>query len=177
MKIVLFLGYSGSGKTTALTSISRTLSRRRWGRIGTIKRIHDRNFSINPKGKDTQLHMSAGASVVVAFALKEIDVMKKVRDTSRVSLRELLGIFRRAKVDYLLVEGLHKKFEKSKRVKRIICARTEAEAKELIKDHPGKILFLTGRFARKIDKRKIGNFQVLSLPRDNVRAIRLIGRE
>lgn len=174
---MLFLGYSGGGKTTALTNVCRTLYEAGWGKIGTIKRIHDRNFSIDTKGKDTHLHSSAGASVVVAFAPNEIDIIKKEKDTSKVSPREILRIFTEAKIDYLLVEGLHKKFEKVKRVKRVICARSEVEAIELIKAHPGKILFLTGRFAKKIDKTKIVNFPVLSLPRDNIRAIELIGRE
>lgn len=174
---MLFLGYSGSGKTTALTNVSRTLVEKGWGKIGTIKRIHDPNFSIDSEGKDTRLHASTGASIVVAFAPKEIDVIRKEKDTSKISIGEVLEIFRRAKVDYLLVEGLHKKFEKVRHVERVICARTEAEATELIKAHPGKILFLAGRFAKGLDKEKICNFPVLLLPRDDVKALQLIGRE
>ena len=176
MKIVLFHGFSGGGKTTALTSISRAIVKARLGKIGTIKRIHDRDFSIDSKGKDTWLHASSGSSVVVAVAPKEIDIIRKEEDTSTVTLQEILWIFRRSKVDYLLVEGLHQKFEKDKQVERIICAKNEAQAKDLIKIHDGNILFVTGKFANKSHGKEIDGIPVLSLPRDNAKALRLIGR-
>lgn len=173
MKIVLFLGYSESGKTFALTSISRAL-KAKGKKIGTIKRIHDRNFSIDAKGKDTWLHAASGASIVVGFAPKEISIIRKERDTSEVSLKEILGIFQQSKVDYLLVEGLHKKFEKVRGVKRIICARSKTEALSLAKIHTGKILFTTGKFAKGSLRREIGSIPILSFPRDNAKALRLI---
>ena len=174
--MVLFLGFSGSGKTTALTNISRAIAKARWGKIGTIKRIHDKDFSIDSKGKDTWLHAASGASIVVAVAPKEIDIIKKEEDTSTISLQEVLGIFRRSKVDYLLVEGLHQKFEKVRGIKRIICARSEAQAKDLMKLHPRNILFITGKFANKSRGKEINGVPVLYLPRDNAEALRLIGR-
>ena len=173
MKIVLFLGFSGSGKTTALSSISRALVKGHRGKVGSIKRIHEENFSIDSKGKDTWQHAASGSSVVVAFARKEIDIISK-KDTRSVTLKEILEIFRRSKVDYLLVEGLHKKFENVRGVKRIVCARSQSEAADLIKIHSGKILFVTGKFAKKIHDRKIGSVPILCLPQDNDEALRLV---
>ncbi|MGA2876111.1 MAG: molybdopterin-guanine dinucleotide biosynthesis protein MobB [Nitrososphaerales archaeon] len=176
MKIVLFHGFSGGGKTTALTSISRAIVKARLGKIGTIKRIHDRDFSIDSKGKDTWLHASSGSSVVVAVAPKEIDIIRREEDTSTISLREILGIFTRSKVDYLLVEGLHQKFENARNVKRIICAKNEAQAKDLMKIHHGNILFVTGKFANKSRGKEINGIPVFSLPRDGAKALHLIER-
>ncbi|MDG6907439.1 MAG: molybdopterin-guanine dinucleotide biosynthesis protein MobB [Nitrososphaerota archaeon] len=176
MKIILFLGYSGSGKTHALTSISRALVRARCGKIGTVKGIHDRSFTIDSKGKDTWLHACAGASIVVALAPNEIDIIRKEKSTSIVDVREMLGIFKRARVDYLLVEGAHKKFEAIRQAKRVICARNEQEAKSLIRIHSSKILFVTGEFAIRSKKREIDGIPIISLPRDSGRALNLIGK-
>jgi hypothetical protein len=90
---------------------------------------------------------------------------------------DLLKIFKSSAVDYLLVEGLHKQIEGLKSVDRVICAKTRDEASELIKIHPGKILFVTGRFASGSKAgRKISDIPILSLPRDNTKALSLIGR-
>jgi molybdopterin-guanine dinucleotide biosynthesis protein MobB len=173
---VLFLGFSGGGKTTALTTIARAMVKGRWGKIGSIKRIHDKDFSIDYEGKDTWLHASSGSSIVVAVAPREIDIIRKEEDTSKIDLQEILGIFRRSRVDYLLVEGLHKKFENVKGVKRIICAKSERQARDLLKINPGSILFITGRFANKLKGSEISGVPVLRLPRDGSKALRLIGR-
>ena len=173
MNVILFLGFSGSGKTTALTSISSAIRKHHLGKVGSIKRVHEKEFSIDSKGKDTWLHANSGSSVVVVFAKKELDVIKK-KDTRSVRLDEILQIFRSSKVDYLLVEGLHKKFERMRGVKRIVCAKSESQAMELMKIHRGQILFCTGRFTVKSKAKEINGVPVLRLPRDTERAIQMI---
>ncbi|MCL4519548.1 MAG: molybdopterin-guanine dinucleotide biosynthesis protein MobB [Thaumarchaeota archaeon] len=122
------------------------------------------------------MHASAGASVVVAFAPKEIDIIRKERSTSKVDVKEILGVFEKAGVDYLLVEGVHKKFRVIGKARRIICARSEQEAENLITIHSDELLFVTGKFAKKSKKREIDNLPILSLPRDGARALDLIGK-
>lgn len=174
LKIVLFLGFSEGGKTTALTAICRAIARRNLGKVGSIKRIHEKNFSIDSSGKDTFLHAESGSSVVMAVSPRELDIISK-RDTSKVTLKELIGVFKRSKVDYLLVEGLHQKFEKVRGIKLIICAKSESQAKELLEMHKGNIVFITGKFTHKAHSKTIGHFPVLTLPRDNSKALSLIG--
>jgi molybdopterin-guanine dinucleotide biosynthesis adapter protein len=173
MNIILFLGFSGSGKTTALTSISSAIRKHHLGKVGSIKRVHEKEFSIDSKGKDTWLHANSGSSVVLVFAKKELDIIKK-KDTRSVKLDEILEIFRGSKVDYLLVEGLHKKFERMKGVKRIVCAKSKLQAIELMKIHRGQILFCTGRFTCRSKTKEINGIPVLRFPRDIGMAIRLI---
>lgn len=175
MKIILFLGFSGSGKTTALTCLARAIVKNRLGKVGSIKRVHEDDFTIDSKGKDTWQHAESGSSVVLVFAKKEMDIIRR-RDTRSVRLAEILSIFRRSKVDYLLVEGLHKKFENLRGVERIICAKSESQASELMKMHGGKILFCTGKFTTKSQRREIEGVPVLSLPREARKALRLINR-
>ena len=173
MKVVLFLGFSGSGKTWALTAIIRELTNQGF-KVGTIKRIHEPNFSIDVKGKDTWRHASVGASTVLAVAPREIDLIRRYADTSTISTKEILSFFSHSKLDYLFVEGLHAKFERLHGIKRIVCARTQREATELLKLHKGGILFITGRFAEKTKRTEINSTPILSLPRDNSRAVNLI---
>ena len=173
MKIVLFRGYRGSGKTWALTCVTRALVEAKCGKVGTIKGIHERSFTIDSKGKDTWLHSSAGASIVAAFAPNEVDIIKRGNTTSS-SLTELLGIFEKSKIDFLLVEGLHRKFEDWNQTEVVICARTEQEARRLVRKNRGNILFVTGKFAKHYGEGRIGHSPVLSLPRDVDSALDLI---
>ncbi len=177
MKIILFVGLSGGGKTTALTTLARGITRANLGKIGTIKRIHERNFSIDDsRGKDTWLHARAGASVILAFAPKEIDIIRKERDTSKIRAKEIIEVFKKTKVDYLLVEGLHKKFESLPTVKQIICARSERQALDLLDLHRGNVIFITGKFASKFTRARVKGIPVLSLPRDIEKALEMISK-
>lgn len=175
MKTVLFLGYSGSGKTWALTHIAQTLVRTRRAKIGTIKGIHDSGFTIDSRGKDTWLHASAGASIIAAIAPREVDIIRRGRSTE-ASLKEVIRVFKRAGVDYLLVEGLHRRFENSTGVKIVICARSEPEARRLAEAHRQRALFITGRFVGSANAERILGIPLISLPRDLANAIDLMER-
>ena len=77
LKIVSFLGYKESGKTTALEHVCRKLTQNGW-KVGTLKHIHEPEFTIDHKGKDTFRHAQAGAAVVVSVSKKEIRGDKEV---------------------------------------------------------------------------------------------------
>ncbi|MDG6907589.1 MAG: molybdopterin-guanine dinucleotide biosynthesis protein MobB [Nitrososphaerota archaeon] len=173
MRIVLFLGFSGSGKTTALTCISRAIVKGHLGKVGSIKRVHETNFSIDSKGKDSWMHATSGSSVVMVFAKKELDVIKR-ESTRSVSQKEILEVFKRSKVDYLLVEGLHKKFEHARGIKRVICARDRSQAADLIKLHRNKIEFITGKLGNSSNLQSFEGIPILKLPRDVRKAVQLI---
>jgi molybdopterin-guanine dinucleotide biosynthesis protein len=50
LKIVHFLGYSRSGKTYAISLLTRELAKAD-KRVGTLKHIHDERFSIDTWGE------------------------------------------------------------------------------------------------------------------------------
>lgn len=167
LKIALFLGYSG--KTTALTAIARGMKEARWGKVGTLKHVHDR---LDTKGKDTWLHFGSGASIVMAATTSEICIMKRERNQS---VDSLIGMFKNEAVDYLLVEGFFDKFSRRQGVIRILCASSEREALELIKKHGRRrILFITGRIAKKKSPGTLFGMPVLNLPEESKRALKLI---
>lgn len=67
--ILGFYGPQNSGKTTLIENLVTNL--RDKYHIVTVKKIHDQNFSIDTKGKDTSRHSTAGAQLVVAAAAHE----------------------------------------------------------------------------------------------------------
>jgi len=157
VKVLLFLGYSGSGKTTALTAIAKGIVRRRLGKVGTLKHIHHYpNFTIDTKGKDTWLHAKAGASVVISIAPRELTIIKKEPGAESMSFDQILAIFRRDKVDYVLVEGLYRKFSMRRGVSKIICASSEKQALDLLKEHGQRnVVCITGKVADSLRVREI----------------------
>lgn len=161
MKTVVFLGYSNSGKTSAIVSVVKQLVKA-GNKVGTLKHIHDEDFTIDTKGKDTWHHAAAGASTVVAVAPKELTVIDR-KDTRRLSVDDLMRIFEHRGVDYLLIEGLYRRLSRRRGVVRILCARSSKETAELLKLHPRPVCILDrgasqGRLSHGIP--------VIRLPRD-----------
>ncbi len=177
---MIFLGYSGSGKTTALTGVARELTRRRAGSVGTLKHIHDPDFTIDTKGKDTWLHSTSGATLVVALAEKEMSVIKRGAGMGKITIDKILEIYRREKIDYVLIEGLYRRFSASGRKKGVVavlCASTTQEVDELLARHRGlRILCITGPVAdaKALGKGGYRGIPVLALPRGTKKIVDLI---
>lgn len=172
MKIVLVLGYSGAGKTTAIGSMTKALTKS-GKKVGTLKHISDPNFTIDTKGKDTWRHANAGAAIVVALSAKELTIIKK-GDMRRTTFDEIVSMFQGAKVDYLLVEGMYMKLRERKDTVRVLCARNKEEAKDLMSRHPTPACVLTGP-GRGDFQEEFGGVPVLSVPRDTRKVLALIG--
>ena len=170
MKMVVFLGYSNSGKTSAIVKVVRQLVKQ-VKRVGTLKHIHDKDFTIDTKGKDTWRHAAAGSSTVVALAPKELTVIEK-GDTSNLTIDQLIGIFKSRGVDYLLIEGLYRRLSRRRGVMRILCARSNEEAEELLRIHPKPLCILNRKHPR---GETLAGIPVLSLPRDMPLLMRLMG--
>lgn len=173
MKVVIFHGYSGSGKTHAISCLVRALKRRRKV-VGVLKHIHSGNFTIDPKGKDTRAFAESGSTTVVTVSTAQILIIEKT-STDQMDVKRILEIFRRRSTDYLFVEGWHRKFERLQGVKRVLCASSSSELRVLMKEHP-RTLFIIARFASLKKRREIENYHVpvLVLPKDVKHALSLI---
>lgn len=172
MKVIIFLGYSNSGKTTALAQVVAQLVKA-GKKVGTLKHIHDEDFTIDTEGKDTWRHASAGATTVIALAPKELTIIER-GDTRGVTIDELFRIFRSRGADYLIIEGLHRKLSRRKGVTRILCARTPGDARELMDSHPRPVCILNRGAAR---GESVEGVPVLTLPRDIRQLMSMIGEE
>ena len=167
---MVFFGYSNSGKTRTIVRVAKELVKR-GKKVGTLKHIHQEDFTIDKKGKDTWLHAAAGASVVVALAPNELTTMEK-GDTRGVTIDELLRIFDSRHVDYLLIEGLYRKLSRKRKVTRILCTKSDEETAELLREHPKPICIIDAGSRRATHFRGV---PLLRLPRDTGRLLRLIG--
>ncbi len=170
MKIIVFLGYSNSGKTSAIVSMASRLVEAGKS-VGTLKHIHDEDFTIDTKGKDTWRHAAAGASTVIALAPKELTIIEK-GDTSGLTLDRLFRTFRSRRVDYLIVEGLYRKLSRRRGVIRILCVRTLEDAEELLAIHPAPVCILN---RKETGERTFQGIPVLTLPRDMAKLMKLVG--
>jgi molybdopterin-guanine dinucleotide biosynthesis protein MobB len=172
MKVVLFAGYSESGKTTAIAEITKALAKR-GRRVGTIKHSGHAVLDLDAKGKDTWMHFNSGASVVVGMTSEQMAVFKKLNHPE-AHVDEVLQMMEREGIEYVLVEGMYDEFSRRKGVPIVICAKAREDAAELLKRH-GRALFITGRMAAGTDSEPMEGVPVIDLKKGTERALRLIG--
>ncbi|MEW5760095.1 MAG: molybdopterin-guanine dinucleotide biosynthesis protein B [Candidatus Thermoplasmatota archaeon] len=102
--IIGIYGYSKSGKTMLIEKLVPKLVKKGY-KVATIKHIFKKDFSIDEKGKDTERHAKAGASVVVASAVSETGIIIK----RNMSLKKIIENLKKIeKPDVILVEGFKK---------------------------------------------------------------------
>jgi len=104
MRVMGFVGSSGSGKTTTVTNVLPVLTRMGL-RVSTVKHAHH-GFDLDRPGKDSYRHREAGAEEVMVVSDGRWALMREQRDYEDVSLRALLR--RMKQVDLVLVEGFHR---------------------------------------------------------------------
>ncbi|RMF89096.1 MAG: molybdopterin-guanine dinucleotide biosynthesis protein B [Methanobacteriota archaeon] len=103
MKMISVVGEGrNSGKTTAVEELVREFKRRGL-KVGTIKQIHEPDFTIDTVGKDSWRHAEAGADIVVSAAPGEVAAIKRLRDGDRV--KEALALLRGLPLDLVIIEG------------------------------------------------------------------------
>jgi len=122
LRAVAIVGFKKSGKTTVVEGLVRELAGRGY-RVGTIKHIRDKNFSIDVPGKDTWRHAQAGARVVVSMAPQEVATITK---RGRIKPEEVMRTLQW--LDFIIIEG----FRKLKGVTKIATSRTADEAAKLV---------------------------------------------
>ena len=127
MFIVAVVGSKKSGKTTAVETLVRGLTRRGY-RVATVKHIPDAGFTIDTKGKDTWRHAKAGACTVVSVAPNELTVIRKV-DTTKYSLEQLVAECE-DDVEIIILEGFKKLTGQNPTVPKIVAAKTTDEVLE-----------------------------------------------
>jgi molybdopterin-guanine dinucleotide biosynthesis protein MobB len=100
MRVAGIVGLSGSGKTTLIERLIR-LARERGLSVSTIKHTHHHRIELEPAGKDSHRHRSAGAAEVIVAS---DDGWARIASSPHPApLRYLLGELR--PVDLVLVEG------------------------------------------------------------------------
>src|SRR4051812_7710401 len=100
MRVAGIVGRSGSGKTTLIERLI-PLARQRGLSVSTIKHTHHHRIELDPPGKDSHRHRSAGAAEVI---IASDDGWARIASSPHSApLQQLLEELR--PVDLVLVEG------------------------------------------------------------------------
>ncbi|NLG32960.1 MAG: molybdopterin-guanine dinucleotide biosynthesis protein B [Syntrophomonadaceae bacterium] len=117
MKVFSVVGYSGSGKTTAIEKIIVELRRRQYS-VGTIKEIHMKGFTMDKEGTNTSRHKKAGAQVVTARGFSETNILFP----GRLPVERILAFY---DSDYVIMEGVS-----DFQVPKVICGFSQKDIQE-----------------------------------------------
>lgn len=148
MRAISVNGTSNSGKTTVSMAIIQGL-RHRGYRVGSVKEIHHKNFTIDPDANaDTRLHKAAGSQLVTARALRETDILHQYK----LPIEEILRCYDH---DFVILEGVD-----DCNVPRIITAHNEGEIAERV---DCRAIAVSGVFAN------ANSGKILGMPIFNVR--------
>ena len=103
--IIGFSAYSGTGKTTLLTSIIPILKQRSY-RVGMIKHAHHQ-FDIDHPGKDSYELRKAGADqMLIASSNRWALMVENSNSESKPSLQKLIEQLDSSSIDIILVLSL-----------------------------------------------------------------------
>ena len=160
MFIVAVVGSKKSGKTTAVETLVRGLTKKGY-KVATVKHIPETDFTIDTKGKDTWRHAKAGARTVISVAPNELTVIRKV-DTTKYSLEQLVTECE-DDVEIIILEGFKKLIGQNLTVPKIVAAKTTDEVLEA-SEHYKPILTLVGPVPTEAAKLKIPYVDVLKEP-------------
>jgi len=97
MKVIQVIGSSGSGKTTFIRKLAKTLTG--MGKTGTIKHLGHHRFRLE-EGKDTTLHYQSGV-----FASLGIDDEKSVATIKCNGFEDGLNLLSDLGIEYAVIEG------------------------------------------------------------------------
>jgi molybdopterin-guanine dinucleotide biosynthesis protein B len=142
--IVAVVGSRKSGKTTTVEALVRELTKKGY-RVGTIKHVHEPDFTFDARGKDTWRHAQAGARIIVGAAEEEMVTIKK-GNTSRFNLNDLTGNFRDG-IDVVVLEGFRGLVAQDLTVPKIVAAKTKKEIEDALRTFK-PILAFSGAIAR-----------------------------
>jgi len=147
------VGSSGSGKTTTIAYLTEHLTRLGF-RVGVVKHVHQEGFTFDTKGKNTWRHAEAGARIVIGVAPNEFALFK--RTSSETPFKHLFDIFRREKLDLVLVEGFSRA-PSMKNSYKIVTARNTRELRQVLARNRPPILAITGPIASSTATRTFRN--------------------
>ena len=173
-KLLALVGTSNSGKTTAAECIISGLTRKGL-RVGSIKHIHDPDFTIDTEETDTWRHGRAGSKVVVAVSKKEIAVIMK--DDSEQALDSVLEFMTRMRLDLVVVEGLHSSIGQRPEVFKIVTAHDAEDLRQKLHDTVPPILAISGLVAKSETRLLDVNAPIIDSKTDCSKLVELVERE
>jgi molybdopterin-guanine dinucleotide biosynthesis protein B len=173
-KLLALVGTSNSGKTTAAECIISGLTRKGL-RVGSIKHIHDPDFTIDTEETDTWRHARSGSKVVTAVSEKEIAVI--LRDDPEQTLDAVLEFMAKMELDIIVVEGLHSSIGRRAGVFKIVTAHDAEDLRQRLRDTIPPILAISGVVAHSAARPADIDAPIIDSKADCSRLVRLVEQE
>ena len=158
--IVGIVGSSESGKTTAVETLVRGLTKKGY-KVGSAKRIPEPEFTIDSVGKDTWRHAKSGAINILSVAPKELAIIKKI-NTEKYTLERLISEFS-DEIDIIILEGFKRLIGRDMTIPKIVATKTETEFSVANEYFMNIIAFIGFNSVKKADS-EIPFFNVLKEP-------------
>ena len=139
LKIIDVAGLKKSGKTTVVENIVTEL-KARGCMVGTLKKIHIPDFTIDTVGKDTYRHRAAGAEFVISLAPEEVAFIKHHQGQRKLSeIKELIP----KSTEFLICEELNEDIDN---ISYIITLKTEEDLTKTyqVRTIDDKVLAISG---------------------------------
>ena len=137
--LVAVVGSSESGKTTAIESIIKGLTKQGYT-VASAKHIPELEFTIDTEGKDTWRQAKAGASTVLSVAPKELAVIKKV-ETKKYALEQIVSEIP-DETDIIIIESFKSLVGQDMTIPKIVATKTDNEISEALERYKNIIAFI-----------------------------------
>jgi molybdopterin-guanine dinucleotide biosynthesis protein MobB len=173
--VVAAVGRSGSGKTVTLEYLISQLSNEGY-KVGAIKHVHHKGFTIDTEGKNTWRYAQAGAKIVAAISPDEVAIIKKTSQELD-NLDQIIETFQKEDVAIIFIEGYHGLIAKRSDVSKIVVAKDEIALKETMEGTVEPILAVAGLIAKNTDATTIQGLPVIKIPEDGKKLVELIKQQ
>lgn len=173
--IVAAVGVSGSGKTMTNEYLISQLSVEGF-RIGAIKHVHHKGFTIDKEGTNTWRYAKAGSKVIVAISPEEIDIIKKT-EGELSNLDQIITFLKNEGIDIIFIEGFHSLIAKRADVIKIIAAKDQTGLEQTLEGTVEPILAITGVFSKNINISTFNNIPIIKIPEEGQKLIKLLKQQ
>ncbi len=170
--VVAAVGMSGSGKTVTLEYLISRLSAEGY-RVGSIKHVHHKGFSMDREGTNTWRYAQAGSKVIVAISPEEIDIIKK----THIALNDLdrvIALLENEELDIVFIEGFHSLIAKRQDVPKIVTAKDEIGLGQTLEGTVDPIIAVAGVVAKIIAAKSFRGVPIIKVPEEGQKLVELI---
>jgi molybdopterin-guanine dinucleotide biosynthesis protein B len=160
--VIAVVGSRHSGKTTTTEAIIKGLVKKGY-KTATAKHIHQKDFTIDTKNRDTWKHTKAGAQTTIAVAQNELTTIRKI-NTTKLTIKDITHNCP-SDTDVIILEGFRGLIAQDQTVPKIVTAKNKTEINEAQKTFKPILAISTPLPKQKTDTTKTPQINVLKEPK------------
>ncbi len=132
LKLPVFavVGEKNSGKTRLIETLTRHLKEKGF-KVGVVKHIPHKDFTIDSENKDSWRYAKAGAKTVLCVSPEEIAIIRKLKNADK-EFKNIFKFTTKDEFDCLFVEGFKNKLKDDENIPKIVVVKTPKEALKLL---------------------------------------------